>query len=178
MKEAIEHFSPLIKEAFKEDLPDGDITTDSLGVKEKKGKARLVAKEDLVLSGCSLFEACILHQDSETKFRWLFQNGEQVLKDQNVCVLQGNLVQFLKAERVALNALSHLCGISTWTRKFVKAIEEESSCEILDTRKTLPMWRKLEKQAVLDGGGQNHRFHLSERVLIKENHLTLIGGKH
>lgn len=167
--------SDWIEMAFKEDLPHGDVTTDSLGVKVRKGKACLIAKQDMILSGKEVFESVILYQDPEAQFRWLFEDGNRILAEQNICVIQGNLIQLLKAERVALNLISHLSGISTLTRKFISVLPDHS-CRILDTRKTFPGWRKWEKQAVKDGGGFNHRFNLSESILIKENHISIAGG--
>jgi nicotinate-nucleotide pyrophosphorylase (carboxylating) len=109
------------------------------------------------------------------KLKWHFEEGQQVLNKQIICTLQGDLVQILKAERVALNFLMHLSGIATYTSAFVQRVES-SSTRILDTRKTLPGYRDLEKRAVLHGGGSNHRMNLSSAVLIKDNHIAVMGG--
>lgn len=165
----------LIKAALKEDMPSGDITTESMGMKPKYGEALLKAKEDLVLSGANAFEETLLFLEPQIKVKWQFNEGDLVYKGQNICSLEGDLLQILKAERVALNFLGRLSGIATLTRNFVKEVEGTKT-KILDTRKTTPLLRELEKRAVHHGGGYNHRFNLSEAVLIKDNHITLMGG--
>jgi len=165
----------LIKAALKEDMPDGDITTDSLGVKPQYSEAILKAKADIVLSGSALFEQSITFLEPNAKIKWLFNDGDLVYKGQNICVIEGDLLQILKAERVALNFLGRLSGIATLTRQFVKAVEGTKT-KILDTRKTTPLFRDLEKKAVAHGGGTNHRFNLSDAIMIKDNHITLMGG--
>jgi nicotinate-nucleotide pyrophosphorylase (carboxylating) len=161
--------------AFQEDLPTGDLTTDTLFSEPHPGRARLVAKEDLVLSHQQLFEKAILFLAPKTTFKWEFDDGDFILEKQTVCVLQGDLVQILRAERVALNFLGCLCGIATLTRCFVNQIKD-TECKLLDTRKTTPLLRDLEKAAVLNGGGTNHRMNLSDAILIKENHIRAAGG--
>lgn len=165
----------LIKAALKEDMPFGDVTTESLAVKPKIGEAILKAKQDLVLSGSTAFEQTLLLLEPNLKIKWLFEEGDLVYKDQTICSIEGDLIQILKAERVALNFLGLLSGIATLTRKYVKAVEG-TRCKILDTRKTTPLFRELEKRAVVHGGGMNHRFNLSDAILIKDNHITLMGG--
>jgi nicotinate-nucleotide pyrophosphorylase (carboxylating) len=156
-------------------MPNGDLTTESLGVRPLQGVARLIAKQDLVLSGSTIFEQTMLFLEPQTKIKWHFEQGQKVLKTQVICTLQGNLVQLIKAERVALNFLMRLSGIATLTRKFVDAVAGTQT-RILDTRKTTPMFRELEKKAVIHGGGLNHRLSLSEAILIKDNHIALCGG--
>lgn len=165
----------LIKAALKEDMPMGDITTESLAVKPKQGEAILKAKADLVLSGSVVFEQTLLLLEPHVKIKWLFEEGDLVYKGQNICAIEGDLIQILKAERVALNFLGQLSGIATLTRQFVKAVEGTKT-RILDTRKTTPLFRELEKRAVVHGGGMNHRFNLSDAILIKDNHISLMGG--
>lgn len=164
-----------LKLAFEEDLPAGDLTTDSIFSQNKIGRARLVAKEDLVLSHRTLFEQAVRHLCPEATFKWEFADGDFILERQTVCVIEGDLVKILKAERVALNFLGHLCGIATLTRCFVNQVKH-TNCKILDTRKTLPLYRALEKAAVRHGGGDNHRMGLSDAVLIKENHIRAAGS--
>ena len=139
------------------------------------GQARLVAKEDLVISGTLAFEQTMLALDPLCKVQWHFKEGDAVLNRQIVCHITGDLMQILKAERVALNFIGHLSGIATLTRCYVKQVEHTKT-KILDTRKTLPGYRDLEKKAVAHGGGQNHRYNLSEAVLIKDNHILVAGG--
>lgn len=165
----------LIHAALKEDMPNGDLTTDSMALAPRFGQARLIAKEDLVLSGSVPFEQTVLSLDPTARIQWHFKEGDLVLNRQIICHITGDLIQVLKAERVALNFVGHLSGIATYTRCFVKKVEHTKT-KILDTRKTLPAFRDLEKKAVVHGGGQNHRFNLSDAILIKENHITVAGG--
>ncbi len=165
----------IIKAALKEDMPTGDITTESLAVKPKIGEAILKAKADIVLSGSTVFEQTIQFLEPNAKLKWLFEEGDLIYKGQNICVIEGDLIQILKAERVALNFLGRLSGIATLTRQYVKAIEGTRTV-ILDTRKTTPLYREFEKKAVVHGGAQNHRFNLSDAVMVKDNHISLMGG--
>lgn len=161
--------------ALKEDLPQGDITTDQLGLTQKNGIAYLIAKEDLVLSATDSFHKTCELVDESLKIHWSFTSSQFVLKDQIIATIEGNLLSLLKAERTALNLLGKMSGIATLTKCFVKQIEH-TKCKILDTRKTTPLWRDLEKQAVKDGGGYNHRKNLSDQIMLKENHLRIAGG--
>ncbi len=164
-----------IRVAFQEDLPNGDLTTDTLFSEGKLGRARLVAKEDLVLSHRNLFERAMLYMCPDATFKWEFSDGDFILNKQTMCVIQGDLIKILKAERVSLNFLGHLCGIATLTRCFVNQVKHTNT-KILDTRKTMPLYRDLEKAAVVNGGGQNHRMNLSDAILIKENHVRAAGS--
>lgn len=165
----------LIRAAIKEDMPHGDVTTESLALKPRPGRARLKAKEDLVLSGAMAFEQSMQALEPSCKIKWHFEEGDEILKNQIICTIEGDLVQILKAERVALNFLGHLAGIATHTRRFVKKVAGTST-KILDTRKTTPAFRELEKRAVVHGGGVNHRMNLSTAILIKDNHISVMGG--
>lgn len=165
----------LILTAIREDMPRGDLTTDSLAMAPRFGQAKLLAKQDLVLSGSAPFEQTILTLEPSAKVHWYFREGDLVLAKQTVCDITGDLIQVLKAERVALNFLGHLSGIATYTRLFVQQVQATQT-KILDTRKTLPAYRDLEKRAVLHGGGQNHRQNLSDAILIKDNHLRVAGS--
>lgn len=165
----------LIRAAIKEDMPHGDVTTESLALKPRQGRARLKAKEDIVLSGASALEESMLLLEPNCRVKWHFEEGDEILKSQNICTIEGDLVQILKAERVALNFLGHLSGIATLTRRFVKQVEGTKT-KILDTRKTTPGFRELEKRAVTHGGGINHRMNLSTAILIKDNHISVMGG--
>ncbi|MBY0315562.1 MAG: carboxylating nicotinate-nucleotide diphosphorylase [Bdellovibrionales bacterium] len=165
----------LIAEAFKEDLPGLDLTTDHLETKNIKGYAFLVAKSDLKLSGSLFFEKSIHHLSPQSQIRWFFKDGDTVLNQQKIASIHGNLLEILKAERVALNFLGHLSGVATLTYRYVSACGN-SPLKILDTRKTLPLYREWEKKAVLDGGGVNHRMNLSDSAMIKENHIRVAGS--
>lgn len=165
----------LIQAAIKEDMPQGDLTTESLAQKPKIGIARLKAKQDLFLSGAVAFEQTMHLLEPGAKIKWNFSEGQNVLKNQIICSIEGDLIQILKAERVALNFLGRLTGIATLTSAFVKAVSGTKT-KILDTRKTTPVLRELEKRAVIHGGGHNHRLNLSDAILIKDNHISLMGG--
>ncbi len=166
----------LVKLAIKEDLPAGDVTTDNLFLKHKLGHAFLIAKTDLKLSGCDFFHETVLTLAPGSDIKWYFNNADRVLKTQKVASIYGNLLEIIKAERVALNFLGFFSGIATLTQHYVDARVPGSQLQILDTRKTLAPFRPWIKQAVLDGGGRNHRQNLSDAVLIKENHIRIAGG--
>lgn len=166
----------LVDLAIAEDLPAGDITTDNLQLKEKKGHAFLIAKSDLKLSGKDFFNECLITLCTDADLKWYFKDGDTVLKTQKVASIYGNLLEIIKAERVALNFLGFLSGIATLTHLYVSACAPGSKLKILDTRKTLSPYRPWIKKAVLDGGGSNHRQNLSDAVLIKENHIRIAGG--
>lgn len=165
----------LIAKAFAEDIPNGDITTQSLGIRDKFGLAHIVAKQNLVLSGCELFSASAAYCDPDLEVNWYFGDGDEVLSGQRVAQISGNLVKLIQAERVGLNFLGYLSGIATETRRYVNACKGTNT-RILDTRKTIPLYRELAKKAVVAGGGKNHRMNLSDAILIKENHGSLAGG--
>ncbi|MGE5086823.1 MAG: carboxylating nicotinate-nucleotide diphosphorylase [Bacillota bacterium] len=165
----------LIRAAIKEDMPNGDVTTESLALKPKIGRARLKAKEDIVLSGAAPFEQTMQMLEPNCRVKWHFEEGDEILNGQIICTIEGDLVQILKAERVALNFLGHLSGIASVTRRFVKEVQHTKT-KILDTRKTTPGYRELEKRAVAHGGGVNHRMNLSSAILIKDNHISVMGG--
>lgn len=165
----------LIQAAYQEDMPHGDVTTDSLKLGQRPGRAKLVAKQDLVFSGTEAFEKSILFLEPKASLRWHFQDGAEVLKGQIVCTLQGDLLQILKAERTALNFAMHFSGIATLTKAFVKQTSG-SKTKILDTRKTLPGYREHEKRAVTHGGGLSYRMDLSSAIMLKDNHIAVMGG--
>jgi nicotinate-nucleotide pyrophosphorylase (carboxylating) len=165
----------LIRAAIREDMPQGDVTTESLALSPRLGRARLKAKEDIVLSGAMAFEQSMLALEPTCRVKWHFEEGDEILKNQIICTIEGDLVQILKAERVALNFLGHLSGIATLTHRFVKQVEGTKT-KILDTRKTTPAFRDLEKKAVVHGHGVNHRLNLSHAILIKDNHISVMGG--
>jgi len=166
----------IIAAAFAEDIPNRDITTDNLKITEKKGYAFLMAKADIKLSGSEIFEKCMHHQAPEAAVKWFFQDGDTILRGQKVASIYGNLLPILKGERVALNFLGFLSGIATSTHLFVSARAANSKLQILDTRKTMPLYREWIKKAVRDGGGLNHRMNLSDGILIKENHIRFAGS--
>lgn len=161
--------------ALREDMPQGDITTDPLNLKKNFTDAFLIAKQDLTLSGSELFEKTFKKFDSNTQIDWKFKDGQHILKKQIVAHISGAPSDLLKAERTALNFLGYLSGIASYTKKFVDACSP-SKTKILHTRKILPFYRQYVQKAVIDGGGSAHRKNLSEFVMIKDNHISLAGG--
>lgn len=154
-----------------EDAPEGDSTCNSLNIPEYERTAKIFAKEDVMLSGANLiFETIPLNL--KIKHNLFFKDGSKVLSGQCVALIEGVWKDILLIERPLLNWLGHFSGISTLTSKFCDQVKH-TQCKILDTRKTTPFFRELEKKAVLDGGGLNHRKDLTEALMLKENHLSL-----
>lgn len=165
----------LIKTAFEEDLPYGDVTTDALISENKQGKGIITAKEEGVFAGGYVVREVYSMLDPKVGVTLLAKEGDSVLKDQDVIKVEGPLNSILKGERIALNFLQRLSGIAGETQKYVKKTRGTET-KITDTRKTTPGLRALEKKAVQAGGGINHRFSLSDHVLIKDNHILAAGG--
>ncbi|MFH1354737.1 MAG: carboxylating nicotinate-nucleotide diphosphorylase [Candidatus Omnitrophota bacterium] len=166
----------IVKNALKEDIGSGDITTDSLVRPDLAVKAVLLAKEDCVVCGLGTFLLALRSLDKKIKFKSLVRDGDQVKKGKQIVIIQGRARAILTAERVGLNFFSHLCGIATITRKYVLAVKPYKA-KILDTRKTIPGLRILEKYAVRIGGGFNHRMSLDEMIFVKDNHLKVLGSR-
>ncbi len=164
----------IIKYALLEDSFFGDLTTEILEIKGK-GEFSLVAKEDLVLCGIHIFEEVFKFINSSIEVDKLYKDGDFIKKDEIIAIVRGEIKDILKGERIALNFIQKLSGISTNTYNFIKKIEGTNT-KILDTRKTTPIYRKLEKYAVRVGGGYNHRFSLFDGILIKDNHIKAVGG--
>jgi nicotinate-nucleotide pyrophosphorylase (carboxylating) len=158
--------------ALREDIGDGDLTTGFFVSKNQQATAGIVARERATLAGTETAAEVFRRVDSATKITVLQKDGSDVNPDETVIELRGPARSILKAERVALNFLQRLSGIATMTRKFVDAAANEQ-VKILDTRKTTPGLRALEKAAVVAGGGANHRFGLFDMVLLKDNHLAV-----
>jgi len=164
-----------IKQALVEDIGSADITTQRVIPQNKYARAVLLAQQDCVVCGLAVAAQVFKSLDKNIKFRPQVKDGDQVKKGKVLARLDGRASSILTAERVALNFLSLLSGISTKTRKFVTAIKPYKA-RIVDTRKTTPGLRVLEKYAVRIGGGFNHRFALDEMFLVKDNHISLLGG--
>lgn len=164
----------LITRALQEDMPNGDITTDAL-FHDEQSTAVFLAKEDGILSGIDVAEAVFHLVDPTIKFIIFRENGDPLRKGDRIAVVSGKSSSLLKAERVGLNFLQRMSGIATLTNQFVQAIKG-TKAQILDTRKTTPTLRILEKQAVRDGGGTNHRMSLSDMSMIKDNHIKAAGS--
>jgi nicotinate-nucleotide pyrophosphorylase (carboxylating) len=161
--------------ALREDIGKGDLTTDFFVSKNQRATAGIVARERATLAGTETAAEVFRRVDSATKITVLRKDGSAVNPDETVIELRGSARSILKAERVALNFLQRLSGIATMTRKFVDAAANEQ-VKILDTRKTTPGLRAVEKAAVVAGGGANHRFGLFDMVLLKDNHLAVNAG--
>jgi len=165
----------LIEMALREDIGDGDITTSSIMRTPLRATAHLVAKERLILAGIDIFHKLYKKLDSDLKMIKHFEDGDEVSQGSIIGEIRGEGAVILKGERVALNFLQRLSGIATFTHKFVTRVKTYP-VKILDTRKTTPGWRALEKYAVKMGGGENHRLGLFDAVLIKNNHISAAGG--
>jgi nicotinate-nucleotide pyrophosphorylase (carboxylating) len=164
----------LIQSALKEDIGSGDITTSAVLSGREVGNARVVAKEEMVVSGIGIFKE-VFSFSEKIEFTDRVEDGDLVKSGDVLTEISGNLGDILTAERVALNFLQRMCGIATLTRRYVDEIRG-TGAKILDTRKTTPGLRALEKYAVMIGGGFNHRFGLYDGVLIKDNHIDAAGG--
>jgi len=165
----------LIDLALGEDVGPGDWTTLWTVPEDRKGRARILAKEALVIGGLDVSSRVFRRVNPELSLESAVSDGAEVLEGDSVLEIQGDLRSILTAERTALNFLGRLSGIATTTRRFVKAVSGTGT-QILDTRKTTPGWRLLEKAAVLAGGGRNHRVGLHDMVLVKDNHIAAAGG--
>jgi len=165
----------LIEEALSEDIGPGDITSEAVIPEEASATAEIIAKQDLVLAGILLIREAFRKLDPWVQFTPLAHDGSTVQSGSIIAQVQGKTRALLAGERVALNLMQHLSGIATHTARFVEVLKG-SRAEILDTRKTLPGLRALEKYAVRMGGGRNHRFGLYDGVLIKDNHIAAAGG--
>jgi len=164
----------IVRRALDEDHAFDDITTQATVPKGAQGSARLIAKQDCVIAGLSVFEGCFVEVDPSSRVSRLANDGDHVQAGMTIARVGGSLHSILAAERTALNFLQRLSGIATMTAKFVQAAGRPVA--IKDTRKTTPFLRDLEKDAVRLGGGVNHRRDLSDAVLIKDNHVAAAGG--
>lgn len=162
----------IVEKALTEDIIYGDRTTDALFPRAILAAGEIIAKENLVVAGLDLFQTVFEVLDPKVRFEMHASPGEEVKKGACMGRVVGDARVLLKGERTALNFLQRLCGIATLTRQFV-TLAAGTAAKILDTRKTTPGLRALEKEAVVLGGGFNHRFHLSDLVLIKDNHIAL-----
>lgn len=171
-KEELRHFISCVLE---EDIGSGDITTIATIPSTANLRAEMSARETIVIAGINIAERIIHTVDSAISIEILVQDGIQVTGGNTLMRLEGNARKILTAERSALNVLQHLSGIATLTRQYVKEIEH-TNCRLLDTRKTIPMMRKLAKYATRMGGAMNHRMCLDDGILIKDNHIASVGS--
>jgi nicotinate-nucleotide pyrophosphorylase (carboxylating) len=165
----------LIELALEEDVGPGDVTTQALIAPERTGSAQIRAKERLVVAGLPVAQKVFRKLDPQVQFVPVAAEGQEVFRGDTLAEIQGPLAAILTGERTALNFLMRLSGIATFTRKMVSAVSGFPAA-VVDTRKTMPGWRTLDKYAVRLGGGANHRFGLFDGVLIKNNHLTAVGS--
>jgi nicotinate-nucleotide pyrophosphorylase (carboxylating) len=163
----------LVDLALAEDLGRGDVTTNSLIPEKKTGVASILAQEKGILAGGEVARQVFHQVDPELKVRFRVKDGAALSPGEVIATVEGRAASILKAERTALNFLQRLSGIATETNRYVKAVEG-LPVRILDTRKTAPGLRALEKYAVKVGGGKNHRMHLGDGVLIKDNHRAAL----
>jgi len=165
-----------IGEFLAEDIGRGDITTQATVNRETRAQGRFLAKENLVLCGLEVAEGVFVHLDPEIpEIETNFQDGDDITEGTVFATLKGFADVLLTGERVALNLIQRMSGVATLTRQYVRAVEGTNTA-IVDTRKTTPGLRLLEKYAVTVGGGRNHRMGLDDGVLIKDNHIALAGG--
>lgn len=169
------HLDRLIDSSLYEDMPFSDITTESLICESVLAEAVLTSKDTGVIAGLPVAVRVFQRVDPTLTFQCLVEDGQTVYKGDVIMRVHGSAASLLKAERVALNLLQRLSGVATSARKFVEAVEG-TNAKIVDTRKTTPLLRKLEKYAVKAGGASNHRFSLSDAVMIKDNHIAAAGS--
>ncbi|HYE14990.1 MAG TPA: carboxylating nicotinate-nucleotide diphosphorylase [Pyrinomonadaceae bacterium] len=160
---------------LQEDMGRGDITTQSVVMRSQSAKGRFIAKEPMVIAGLEVAEYVFSTLDSQQQLEAFVADGDEVEAGKVIARARGFADVLLAGERLALNLMQRLSGIATLTRQYVRAVEG-TGAQIVDTRKTTPGLRMLEKYAVLTGGARNHRFGLDDGVLIKDNHVALAGG--
>lgn len=165
----------LILEALKEDISSEDVTTNAVMREAVKGEVTLLCKQDGVVAGLDVFERVFTLLNENVKIEFYCKDGDEVKNGQVMGVLTGDIRVLLSGERVALNYLQRMSGIATYTRS-VAALLKGTGTKLLDTRKTTPNMRIFEKYAVRVGGGYNHRYNLSDGVLLKDNHIGAAGG--
>lgn len=161
-------------DALREDITNEDISTNAIIREKKDGKANLLCKENGILAGIQVFKR-VFELLGEIHFQTKFKDGDAIKKGDIIATLAGDLRIIMSGERTALNYLQHMSGIATYTNEFVNILEG-SGVKLLDTRKTTPNMRIFEKYAVKVGGGINHRFNLSDGILLKDNHIKAAGG--
>lgn len=167
---------PLIDIAVDEDFGQGDPTSEITVGRNETAKGYLVTREEIVVSGMTVLPSILQRYDERLTLKVLIQDGQRASVADRLAVIEGPLRSMLSAERVVLNFLQRLCGISTMTWKYVAAVRG-TKAKIYDTRKTMPGWRELEKYAVRCGGGYNHRMNLGDAVMFKDNHVAELGRR-
>jgi nicotinate-nucleotide pyrophosphorylase (carboxylating) len=166
----------LVDHALAEDWAWGDVTTQALIPADAEGKASFIAKSEGVLAGIEVVHMVFTRVDASLRFHALLHDGDKLQRGTRVAIIEGKVGSILRGERVALNFLQRLSGIATETSRYVEAVRG-TKARVVDTRKTTPGLRFLEKYAVRAGGGQNHRVHLGDGILIKDNHLAALRAR-
>ena len=166
---------PLIRMALAEDITSEDISTNAVMREAKQGEVDLICKEDGIIAGLSVFKRVFTLLDADTEITFFCQDGDEVKQGQKMGVVRGDIRVLLSGERTALNYLQRMSGIATYTNSITKLLAG-SKTKLLDTRKTTPNMRPFEKYAVTVGGGHNHRYNLSDGVMLKDNHIGAAGG--
>ncbi len=169
------YLDDLIKNALKEDINYIDVTTDYLIDDDMVSEARFISKDEGVIAGISIAVSVFLYLDPKLEYTYHKHDGDSVIKGDLILTLKGSTKALLKGERTALNIVQHMSGIATQTNRCVKLVKG-TNASIVDTRKTLPLLRPLQKYAVVVGGGKNHRFNLSDAAMIKDNHIDAYGS--
>lgn len=164
-----------IRMALEEDINNEDVSTNAVMPEYRRGEVQLICKEDGIIAGLAVFERVFTLLDPETKVNCAVKDGDHVKKGEVLAVVTGDIRVLLSGERTALNYLQRMSGIATYTNSVVKLLEGTRT-KLLDTRKTTPGMRVFEKYAVRVGGGCNHRYNLSDGVLLKDNHIDAAGG--
>lgn len=164
-----------IRMALEEDISSEDVSTNAVMPERKKGEADLICKEEGILAGLDIFFRVFQILDEDVEAEFYFKDGDKARKGQVIGKITGDIRVLLSGERTALNFLQRMSGIATYTNKVAKLLEG-SGTTLLDTRKTTPNMRIFEKYAVKVGGGQNHRYNLSDGVMLKDNHIGAAGG--
>ncbi len=165
----------LILSALKEDITSEDISTNSVMREYQKGEVELICKQDGILAGLGVFKRVFELLDPKTEFEFYFKDGDSIKNKDKIGVVRGDIRVLLSGERTALNYLQRMCGVATYTKQ-VAALLEGTKTKLLDTRKTTPNMRVFEKYAVKVGGGNNHRYNLSDGILLKDNHIGAAGS--
>ena len=169
------HFDEVILNALREDIPWEDVSANAVVPEGVRGRAELIAKANGVLAGLNVFARTFAFLDPQAEIVFRNREGEEVRKGELIAEVTGDMRAILSGERTALNFLQRMSGIATYTRRAVKLLEG-SKTRLVDTRKTTPLLRSFEKYAVQVGGAGNHRFNLSDGVLLKDNHIGAAGG--
>lgn len=165
----------LILLALREDITSEDVSTNAVMPEKVKGQVQLICKQDGVICGLQVFERTFTLLDATTQFKFYFKDGDAVKKGDLVAEIIGDIRVLLSGERVALNYLQRMSGVATYTNRVANLLRG-SKCKLLDTRKTTPNMRIFEKYAVKVGGGNNHRYNLSDGVMLKDNHIGAAGS--